>query len=170
MVRCRKCGWEYGDWQGQCPQCGTPLSKRQKPLTRFLAVAGILVIVIVGYLLFGGGFPGGGWTSPTSPTFTAAPTTPTVTPTPTGPPCTVNALPIVAIQRPGGNVELSVQGGGDLSITKSLDVRLNGVSVGSLQPNVGAMTTVKGVKGGDVVVVVANSTCGKESVVLQKNL
>jgi hypothetical protein len=32
------------------------------------------------------------------------------------------------------------------------------------------MTTVKGVKGGDVVVVVANSTCGKESVVLQKNL
>jgi hypothetical protein len=126
--------------------------------------------VIVGYLLFGGGFPGGGWTPPPTPTIIAASTTPTATPTSAGQPCTVYALPIAAIQRPGGNVELSVQGGGDLSITKSLDVRLNGVSVGSLQPNVGAMTTVKGVKGGDVVIVVANSTCGKESVVLQKNL
>lgn len=160
MVRCRKCGWEYGDWQGQCPQCGTPLSKRQKPLTRFLAVAGILVIVIAGYVLFAG-FGGGGTPQPPAPGITATPTTP---------PCTVQNLPIIAIQRPGGTIDLTVQGGGDLSLTRTLDVRLNGVSVGSLEPRVGAMTTIKRTGGSDLLIVVANSTCGKESVVLQKNL
>ena len=159
MVRCRKCGWEYGDWQGRCPQCGTPLSKRQRPLTRFLAVAGILVIVIAVYMLFAG-FGGGGSHTPD----------PGITVTPTPQPCSVQNLPIIAIQRPGGTIDLTVQGGGDLSLARTLDVRLNGVSVSSLEPRVGAMTTIKGTGGSDLLIVVANSTCGKESVVLQKNL
>ena len=159
MVRCRKCGWEYGDWQGRCPQCGTPLSKRQRPLTRFLAVAGILVIVIAVYMLFAG-FSGGGSHTPD----------PGITVTPTPQPCSVQNLPIIAIQRPGGTIDLTVQGGGDLSLARTLDVRLNGVSVGSLEPRVGAMTTIKETGGSDLLIVVANSTCGKESVVLQKNL
>ena len=163
MVRCRKCGWEYGDWQGQCPQCGTPLSKRQRPLTRFIAVAGILVIIIAGYALFSGMIPGSGSGGPLlqDPGITAA-----ATPSP----CTVQNLPIIAINRPGGIIDLTVQGGGDLSITRTLDIRLNGVSVGSLEPRVGAMATVQGTGGPDLLIVIANSTCGRESVVLQKNL
>jgi hypothetical protein len=163
MVRCRKCGWEYGDWQGQCPQCGTPLSKRQRPLTRFIAVAGILVIVLAGYALFSGMIPGSWSGGPLlqDPGINAAATPP---------PCAVQNLPIVALQRPGGTIDLTVQGGGDLSFTRTLEIKLNGVSVGSLEPRVGAMAAVQGTKGGDQLVVVANSTCGRESVVLQKNL
>jgi hypothetical protein len=133
MMRCRKCGWEYGDWQGQCPQCGTPISKRWRPLTRFLAIGAIIVIVIAGYVLFAG-FDGG----------PPPPPDPGITLTPTPPPCTVHNLPIVAIKHPGGNIDLTVQGGGDLSITRTPDGRLNGVSVGSLEPRVGAMITVRG--------------------------
>ncbi len=163
MVRCRKCGWEYGDWQGECPQCGTPLPKRHRPLTRFLAVGVILVIVIAGYALCTGMIPGPGSGGPLlqEPGIHA-----TVTP----PPCAVQNLPIIALQRPGGTIDLTVQGGGDLSLTRTLDIKLNGVSVGSLEPRVGAMAAVKGTKSGDQLVVVANSTCGRESVVLQKNL
>jgi hypothetical protein len=163
MVRCRKCGWEYGDWQGMCPQCGTPLPKRQKPLIRVMAVGTILVIVIAGYALFTGMIPGSGSGGPLLQD-------PGISPAAPPPPCAVQNLPIVALQRPGGTIDLTVQGGGDLSLTRTLDITLNGVSVGSLEPQVGAMAVVKGTRGGDQLVVVANSTCGRESVVLQKNL
>jgi hypothetical protein len=161
MVRCRKCGWEYGDWQGQCPQCGTPLPKRHRQLTRFLAVGAILVIVIAGYALFTGWIPVFEQGVDPNPD-------PGITVTDTS--CIVQTLPILAIRHPGGTIDLTVQGGGDLALAATLDIRLNGVSVGSLEPQVGAMTTVRGTGGPDLLVVVANSTCGRESVVLQKNL
>ncbi|MBP1929025.1 hypothetical protein J2741_001572 [Methanolinea mesophila] len=162
MVRCRECGWEYGEWQGQCPQCGAPLLKRHRPLTRFLAGVGVLVIIVAGFGIFTGSFPGtgGGGYLPASPGIVV-----TVAP----PPCEVRNIQVLAVPRPGGNIDLIVQGG-DLAITGTLEVLVDGEPVGVLEPRVGAMMTVSGAERSGTLAVIANSTCGRETLVFQKNL
>jgi hypothetical protein len=163
MVKCSKCGREYGEWRDQCPECGAPYLKKKKPLTPYIAGIGIVAVVVIVFALFPVII------NPPCPTCHPTPT-PSPTPCLTCQQCKVQALPITAVSRPGGTIDLTVLGGGDLSLTRTLDVRLNGVSAGSLSPVAGATLSIRGSGGPDLLIVVANSTCGVETVVLQKNL
>jgi hypothetical protein len=164
MVKCWKCGREYGEWRDQCPECGAPHLKKKRSLTPYLAIIGIVAVVILVFTLIPG--IGGG----VQPCPMCSPTIyPTPTPCATCQQCKVQTLPIKAVPRPGGKIDLMLLGGGDLTLTRTIDVRLNGLSVGTLSPVAGATLTIKGSDGPDLLIVVANSTCGVETVVLQKN-
>lgn len=171
MQSCQKCGRTYQDWMDKCPYCGGQARRRKRPLTPYIAAIAIIIVVLAGIVLVEGTittFINATTPAPRTPEPTKIPVTIAPLPIATPPPCSVNAV-FISATRVGTRISLTVNSG-DLSITKTLTVMLNGAPAGTLQNTPGSRLDVQGTSGTDSLVVVATSTCGVESVVLTRQI
>jgi hypothetical protein len=170
MPKCKNCGRVYADWRTECPDCGFRPPKQSRPITPYLAAIGIVAIVIIIYVIFfwGGGIGSGG-TAPIINNTTQTTTTVTTVPTPTGPQCTVGPVSINANKLANDKIRITVMGDPKSSLVHDFTIRLNNKILDTnLGVFSGASVDIQGTGGQDYLVIVANSTCGVESTVLNE--
>lgn len=174
MPKCNNCGRVYADWRDECPDCGFHTPKKSKPITPYLAAIGIIGLVITVFILFGGGGcliwggcnggdggGGGGW--------------PDITPTTqqTPPPCHVQVgmAGITANKMANGKIRISVMGDPKASLVHDFTILLNDATLDTtLGLSSGSTVEIQGTGGSDNLRIVANSTCGVSTVILNQQL
>lgn len=172
MPKCKNCGRVYADWRDECPECGFYTPKQSKPITSYLAATGIVVLVVIVFILFGGGGcllwggcnggDGGGGGGFSNVTYTTPPTPPP-------PPCQVGPVGIVANKLANGKIKISVMGDPKSSLVHDFTIMLNDAALDTtLGLSTGSSVEIQGTGGSDNLRVVANSTCGVSTLILNK--
>jgi predicted nucleic acid-binding Zn ribbon protein len=158
---CPHCGASIDAGRTVCPNCRTVL-KKKNPLTPYLVIAGlaVIVVVIVAFVL----------TSPvpdpgtTIDTGASIPPTGVVAAAPTQPTCTIAITGSKAASSIRLQVMTSTCSAGDVT---DLRVSVNGVQAGTLGTGAGASGTFPAPSGSNTVIVVAKFASGAEKVMYQ---